>query len=234
MKSHILGRYSIALSIFLAIVVLLGCPKASDTQSASDNAAAGKSVQTAEPAKTTLSGMIRIDGSSTVYPITAAVAEEFMNENPDVKVNVGVSGTSGGFKKFVASETDISDASRPIKQVEMDKLSEVGLDFVELPVAYDGLAVVVNPENDWVDYLSVEDLKAIWEPDSKVTKWSDVRKGFPEIPLNCFGPGTDSGTFEYFTEAIVGEARKCRQNFMPSEDDNVLVQGVAGDKGGLL
>jgi len=123
MKSHILGRYSIALSIFLAIVVLLGCPKASDTQSASDNAAAGKSVQTAEPAKTTLSGMIRIDGSSTVYPITAAVAEEFMNENPDVKVNVGVSGTSGGFKKFVASETDISDASRPIKQVEMDKLS---------------------------------------------------------------------------------------------------------------
>ncbi|SHM44031.1 phosphate ABC transporter substrate-binding protein, PhoT family (TC 3.A.1.7.1) [Caldanaerovirga acetigignens] len=178
----------------------------------------------------TLSGNIEIDGSSTVYPITEAVAEEFMKIYPEVNVTVGVSGTGGGFKRFVVGEIDINDASRPIKEEEIEKAKQNGIEFIELPVAYDGITVVVNKENDWVDSLTIEELKKIWSPDSKVTKWSDIRPGWPEQKINLYGPGTDSGTFEYFTEAVNGKARESRFDYTASEDDNVLVQGVSQDK----
>jgi phosphate transport system substrate-binding protein len=157
-----------------------------------------------------------------------------MSEYPNVRVTVGISGTGGGFKKFVKGETDINDASRPVKQKEFDAMAPLGIHVIEIPVAFDGLAVMVNPQAHWVDYLSVEELKAICEPESKINNWSQVRRGFPDQPLNLYVPGTDSGTFEYFTEAIVGEAGAHRSDCAAmSEDDNVLIKGIAGDKGGL-
>ncbi len=180
-----------------------------------------------------LSGTVTIDGSSTVFPVTEAVAEEFQREYPGVRVLVAISGTGGGFKKFIAGETDINDASRPVKQSEIEKLAAKGVEFIELPVAFDGIAVMVNPANDFVDYLTPEELKKIWQPGSTVQKWSDVRPQWPDLPIKLYGPGTDSGTFDYFTEAIVGKAQACRPDFTASEDDNVLVQGIAGDENAL-
>jgi len=176
-----------------------------------------------------LRGRVLVDGSSTVYPITEAIAEEFMKEYPRVQVLVGISGTGGGFKKFLRKEIDINDASRPIKPSELALAREKGVAFIELPVAYDAIAVVVNPKNDWVDCLTTEELKRIWEPGSTVKYWSDVRPEFPHEPIRLYGPGTDSGTYDYFTEAIVGEEGASRPDFTASEDDNVLVQGVSGD-----
>ncbi len=173
---------------------------------------------------------IQVDGSSTVYPITEAVAEDFKTEQPGVRVTVGLSGTGGGMKKFVAGEIDICDASRPIKDAESAACKASGIEYIELEVAFDGLSVVVNPENDWGDCITVEQLKAIWQPESTVQKWSDLNPEWPSEPIKLYGPGTDSGTFEYFTEAIVGEARKSRADYSPSEDDNMLVTGVAGGK----
>lgn len=180
--------------------------------------------------------IIKIDGSSTVYPITEAVAEEFQKlKKKEVKVTVGISGTGGGFKKFCRGETDISNASRPILKKEMDVCKEQGIEYIELPVAYDGLAIMVNPKNTWVKSMTVEDLKKIWEPaaQGKITKWNHVRPEWPDAPLKLYGPGVDSGTFDYFTEAIVGKAKSSRGDFTASEDDNVLVQGIAGDKNAL-
>ncbi len=166
-----------------------------------------------------VTGAVEIDGSSTVYPITEAVAEEYMLSNDGaVRVTVGISGTGGGFKRFCAGETDINDASRAIKDTEVETCGAAGVEALELPVAYDGLSVVVNPRNDWVECLTVEELRRIWEPGSTVRRWSEVREGFPDAGILLYGPGTDSGTFDYFTA---------------SEDDNVLVQGVAGDRGAL-
>lgn len=178
---------------------------------------------------------IIIDGSSTVAPITSAVAEEFQRENPDVRVPVGISGTGGGFKKFCAGETDISDASRPIKESEFEECKANGIEYIELPVAFDGMAVMVNPANDWVECLTVEELKKIWEPEAEgvIMNWNQVREGFPDRPLNLYGAGVDSGTYDYFTQAIVGEEGASRGDFLPSEDDNVLVQGIAGDENAL-
>jgi len=176
---------------------------------------------------------IRIDGSSTVYPISAAVAEEFGEKNKDVKVTVGISGTGGGFKKFAAGEIDISDASRPIKATEAAAAAKNNIEYIELPVAYDALTVVVNPANTWCTSLTRAELKKIWEPGSKVNNWKDVREGFPDKALKLFGPGTDSGTFDYFTEAINGKEKASRSDFTASEDDNVLVEGVANDTGAL-
>ncbi len=176
---------------------------------------------------------IRIDGSSTVFPITEAVAEEFQRAHSDVRVTVGISGTGGGFKKFTVGETDINDASRTIKPSEVDAAAENSIEYIELPVAYDGISVVVNPDNAFVSSLTVEELNRIWEPASEVTSWSDVRDGFPDQPIALYGPGTDSGTFDYFTETITGESGACRADFTASEDDNVLVQGVAGDPNAL-
>lgn len=177
---------------------------------------------------------VKVDGSSTVFPITEAVAEEF-GKSGGGKVIVGISGTGGGFKRFCRGETDISDASRPIKQKEIDACREGGVQYVELPVAYDGLAVVINPQNTWVDYLTVEELKKVWEPGAQgvVTMWSQVRSGFPAREIQLFGPGTDSGTFDYFTEVVNGKSGSSRGDYTASEDDNVLVEGVASSPGGL-
>jgi phosphate transport system substrate-binding protein len=177
-----------------------------------------------------LSGTIGVDGSSTVYPITEAMAEEFMKGNPGVRVTVGESGTGGGFKRFCVGETDISDASRPIKDTEKQACAQGGVEFVDFQIAHDGLSIVVNPQNDFVTCLTTAELKKIWEPGSKVKSWSDVRAGFPNQPIKLFGPGTASGTFDYFTEEINGKQGASRPDYTASEDDNVLVQGVAGDK----
>jgi phosphate transport system substrate-binding protein len=180
--------------------------------------------------------IIKVDGSSTVYPITEAVAEEFQKmKKGSVKATVGISGTGGGFKKFSRGEIDISDASRPITKKEMEACKEAGIEFIELPVAYDGLAVLVNPKNNWVTSMTVAELKKIWEPaaERKITKWNQVNPAWPDIPLKLYGPGVDSGTFDYFTEAVVGKSRSSRGDFTASEDDNVLVQGIASDRGGL-
>ena len=190
-----------------------------------------------EEAATTneLSGSIKIDGSSTVYPITEAVAEEFRAVEPKVKVTVGVSGTGGGFKKFGRGETDISDASRPIKEKEAKICAENNITYVGLTVAYDGLAVLVNPENTWVDYFTVEELNTIWNPSAQNTimYWDQVREGWPHKELHLFGPGTASGTYDYFSEAVCCKKVGTRGDFTASEDDHVLVQGIAGDKNGL-
>lgn len=180
-----------------------------------------------------LSGTILADGSSTVFPITEAVAEEFQKEFPNVRVTAGVSGTGGGFQKFCNDETDLQNASRPIKDSEIQACSANGIEFIELTVANDGLAVVVNKDNTWAECLTTDELKKIWEPDSQVGNWSQVRSGFPNRPLRLFGPGTDSGTFDYFTDVINGEEGASRTDYTPSEDDNVLVQGVQGDEGAL-
>lgn len=180
-----------------------------------------------------LRGTIQIDGSSTVFPITEAVAEEFMREHPRVRVTVGVSGTGGGFAKFGRGETDISNASRPISSSEISHAEQGDIDFIELPVAYDGLAVLVNPANDWVECLTVDELRSIWIAGSDVQRWNQVRSEFPDRPITLYGPGTDSGTYDYFTEAVTGEEGNSRADFTASEDDNVLVQGIAGDQNAL-
>lgn len=178
-------------------------------------------------------GTLAIDGSSTVYPISQAVAEEFMKEHPDVSVTVNESGTGGGMKKFSKGEIDICNASRPIDAEEIAECAKHGVEFIEIPIAFDGLSIVVNPSNTFANDLTVAELKAIWAPESKVNNWSQVRPGFPDLALKLFGPGTDSGTFEYFTEAIVQKKKASRTDYAASEDDNVLVQGVGGEKGGL-
>lgn len=175
---------------------------------------------------------ITIDGSSTVFPVTEAMAEEFRSVQPGTDITIGVSGTGGGFQKFGRGEVDIANASRPIKEEEAALLRANNIDFVELEVAYDGLAVVVNPENDWVNCFTVEELKKIWEPSAQgtITRWNQIRPEWPDQEIHLFGPGVASGTFDYFTEAIVGKTGSSRGDYTASEDDNILVQGVAGDK----
>ncbi len=177
------------------------------------------------------SQVVKIDGSSTVYPVTEAVAEEFQKANKGLKVTVGVSGTGGGFKKFCRNEIDISNASRPILASEMADCKAVGVEYFELPVAFDALTVVINPKNTWLKQATVAELKKMWEPaaQGKVTRWNQVNPAWPDQPIKLFGAGSDSGTFDYFTEAIVGKSKSSRGDFTASEDDNVLVQGVAGD-----
>ena len=180
-----------------------------------------------------LSGKIRADGSSTVGPLVTLAAERFRKEEPDVRVTVGISGTGGGFERFCRGETDISNASRQIEDDEKAACAKKGIEFIELQVANDGLSVVVNPDNTWASCLTVDQLKKIWQPGSKVDRWSDVDEQFPDDELTLYGPGTDSGTFDYFTDAIVGEEGASRPDYTASEDDNVIVRGVAGDKGAL-
>ncbi len=178
-----------------------------------------------------LSGSVQVDGSSTVYPVTEAVAEEFRREAPDVRVTVGVSGTGGGMKKFSRGEIDIVDASRGINEAESAIAKENNISFVELEVAYDGLTVVVHPENDWVEEITLAELKKIWEPAAQgtITHWNQVRPEWPNEEIHLYGPGVESGTYDYFTEAIVGESHASRGDYTASEDDNVLVQGVSTD-----
>jgi phosphate transport system substrate-binding protein len=184
---------------------------------------------------THLSGTVSIDGSSTVYPISEAVAEEFKKAEPDVKVTVGLSGTGGGFKKFGRGETDINDASRPIKKSEEEACAANNIKPLELKVAFDGLAVVVSHENTWCSDMTVAELKMIWEPaaQGKIKKWNQIRKEWPDQEIHLFGPGVESGTYDYFTEAIVGKSHSSRGDYTASEDDNVLVQGIKSDKNAL-
>src|SRR5687768_12770683 len=181
------------------------------------------------------SQVIAIDGSSTVFPIGEAVAEEFQRANRGARVTVGTSGTGGGFEKFCRGEKDMANASRPIKAAEAAKCQSAGIEFIELPIAYDGLSVVVNPKNTWAASMTVAELKRVWQPEAQgqVTRWSQVRQGWPDREIRLFGAGTDSGTFDYFTETIVGKVQSSRGDYTASEDDNVLVQGVAGDENAL-
>ena len=180
-----------------------------------------------------LSGRIQADGSSTVGPFTTAAAERFQEVEPDVQVTVGVSGTGGGFERFCRGETDLSNASRPIKEEEAKLCADAGIDYVEFQVANDALTVVVNKDNDWVDCLTVDELKKIWQPGSKIDSWNDLDAPYPDEELTLFGPGTDSGTFDYFTDEIVGEEGASRSDYSASEDDNTIVTGVSGERGGL-
>lgn len=182
-----------------------------------------------------LSGDVIVDGSSTVEPLSSAAATMFRDQEPDVNVTVATSGTGGGFKRFCAGETDISDASRPISEDEKAACAKSGVEFTEIIVANDGLSLVVNPENDWADCLTTKQLATIWGPESEstVTTWNQVDPSFPNEKLDLFGAGTDSGTFDYFTEAINGEEGAIRTDYTPSEDDNLTVQGVSGSKGAL-
>jgi phosphate transport system substrate-binding protein len=179
--------------------------------------------------------VITADGSSTVAPITEAVAEEFQRANPGMKVTVGTSGTGSGMGRFCRDEIDIADASRPIRKDEVDKCTGAGIQFIELPVAYDGLAVVVHPKNTWATSMTIAELKKLWEPaaQGKVMRWNQIRPSWPDREVHLLGAGVDSGTFEYFTEAVAGKAKQSRGDYTSSEDDNVIVQGVAGDEGAL-
>ena len=188
--------------------------------------------EVSEPAVETLTGEILIDGSSTVFPITQAVAEEFTILNPDVKISVGVSGTGGGFKKFCPGETMISNASRAIKDKEVALCEENNTKYLEVQVGIDALSVVIPSSNDWATCLTVDELNSIWVADSSVSSWNEVRSTFPDVPIDLYGPGTDSGTFDFFNEEITGEAGS-RSDYTASEDDNVLVNGVSGSEGGL-
>ena len=220
-----LTRYSrLAIAVVAGALVLTACGGDNNTDAVNAGNGEGNGQ---------LSGSVKADGSSTVAPLTTAAAELFKEEQQGVNVTVGTSGTGGGFEKFCAGETDISDASRPIKDEEKAICDEKGIEYVEIAVANDALTVVVSKDNDWVDCLTTEQLKAIWEPKSKVSSWKDVDASFPDEKLDLFGPGTDSGTFDYFTAEINGEEGASREDYSPSEDDNVIVQGVSGSKGGL-
>jgi phosphate transport system substrate-binding protein len=208
--------------------------QSSPTQAPANNEGSGSGSM--EMDYSTLSGDIAIDGSSTVFPITEAVAEEFgILTNGNVRVTVGISGTGGGFEKFCNGETQVSDASRPIKASEVERCQQAGIDFIEIPVAIDGLTVMVNPQNDFVECITVEELHTIWAPEAEgtINHWNQVRPEWPNERIQIYGPGVDSGTFDYFTEVINGESQASRGDFTASEDDNVLVQGISGDRNSL-
>ncbi len=253
------GKFALLFGALLALIALVAvaCGGDDDDEKGGETPASGGQAtqagggQATQPAPTStpekvkepankaelakLKGEIIIDGSSTVYPVTAAAAEEFRKYAKDVRISVGISGTGGGFKKFCNGETDIQDASRPILPTEVEACKAKGIEYIELPVAYDGLSVVVSPKNTWAQCLTVAELKKIWEPDAqgKITNWKQVRDSFPDRPLKLYGAGADSGTFDYFTEAIVGKAKSSRGDYQASEDDNILVQGVSGDENSL-
>jgi phosphate transport system substrate-binding protein len=214
---------------FVAAVALAAC---SSSSAPAGGTSSGGVAGASGPAGA-LSGKVTVDGSSTVYPITEAVAEEFQKANPNVKVTVAFAGTGGGFKKFCNGETDMNDASRPIKDEEKTACTANAIDYAELQVAIDGLSVLVNPQNTWVDCLKTAELRKIWDQGSTVRTWADVRAGWPAEPIKLFGPGADSGTFDYFTEVINGKAKQSRSDYTQSEDDNQLVTGIAGDKDAL-
>ncbi|TMN22665.1 PstS family phosphate ABC transporter substrate-binding protein [Lentibacillus cibarius] len=223
--------------ISLLLVVLTACGNTEDSEESGNEEASSKTEQnTSEKGNSASENEtteVMVDGSSTVFPIMEAVAEEYQKENPDARVNIGTSGSGGGFEKFAAGETHISNASRPIKNEEKAALEEAGIDYTEFEIALDGLSIVVNKENDWVDQLTVEELNKMWSADGDVTTWADVREGWPEEEIQFYSPGADSGTFDYFSEVVFGEESDIRQDASLSEDDNVLVQGVTGSKNGI-
>lgn len=206
----------------IAVTAACGSDSAKDSDTGSNKTGSDQALQ----------GDVLVDGSSTVFPIMEAVSEEYMATQPDVNVSVGTSGTGGGFEKFIAGETDLSNASRPIKEEEAAGLKEKGIEYTELEIAYDGLSVVVNKENDFVDSLTVEELQKLWIEDGKTKKWSDIREGWPAEEIKFYSPGSDSGTYDYFDEVILSE-KEIVKTATFSEDDNVLVQGVSGDKNAI-
>lgn len=234
MNKQIKKLTSVLLMTTVLAISIAACGTAAPSATSSAGAAtSGTSTAAFEDTGVKLSGEIRIDGSSTVFPITEAVAEEFLAKYPDVKVPVGVSGTGGGFKKFIGKETDINAASRPIKDAEAADAKAAGVNYTVIEVAYDGLSIVVNKANTWATTMTVAELKKLWAPESTVKTWSELRPEWPNEAIKLYAPGTDSGTFDYFTETINGKAGAIRPDFVASEDDNVLVQGVAGDKNAI-
>lgn len=227
----------LSLAALASLVALTGCRSPSpEPPKTPPVAPKGEPKQAEAPtmnAPTGLAGAIKIEGSTTVLPISEAAAEEIQKANPKLNVTVGASGTGGGFKKFAADELDICDASRPVKDSEIEACAAKKIEFIELPIAFDGVTVNVNPQNTFVDKLTVAELKKMWEPDSKVQTWKDVRASWPAEPVKLYGPGTDSGTFEYFTEAVNGKAKACRSDYNASTSPNVQVTGISGDKGAL-
>ena len=239
---HLASAKGLLIIGLLAAVVMVACssdesPDQPATAASGDVSApaatARPAVKSESPQAGPLSGEIVIDGSSTVYPVTVAAAEDFRKEHPHVQIPVGISGTGGGFKKFTAGETEVSDASRPIKDSERELAAQNGITFIELAVAYDGLSVLVNPDNDWASCLTTDQLHEIWKPDSEITSWNQVDPSYPNLDIVLYGPDADSGTFDYFTEEINGDTGIIRDDFFPAVDDNVLVQGIAGDRGAL-
>ena len=231
------GLLVLAIVIGTLVVAACGSESTSEAPSAQPAAQGGTgavgATQQVTQQRAQLTGTIEIDGSSTVAPVTEAVAEEFRSTAPKVLVNVGISGSGGGFKRFTAGETDISDASRPMKEKEAATAAENGIEYYEFLVSLDGLSVMVNPKNDFVDCMTVEQLNMLWKPESTVNSWSDLDASWPDKRINLYGPGTDSGTFDYFTEEVNGEAKLSRADYTASEDDNVLVQGISGDRNSL-
>ena len=219
------ARFAYSLSILALTASLAACGGTTTTTEGDTGAAEVSGV----------SGAIQIDGSSTVFPISEAMAEEFQAINPDTQVTVGVSGSGGGFKKFCGGETDISNASRPIKDEEVATCEAAGIEFYEIPVAYDGITIVASKDNDWAQCLTVEQLNTAWSPDAEgsVDNWNQVDPAFPDEALALFGPGTDSGTFDYFTDEVNGEEGASRGDYTASEDDNVIVTGVQSASGGM-
>lgn len=230
----IVPSFTALLVSMILILVACGSDESSDQAALPSSVNTNSSVVTEMVGDPKMKGTIEIDGSSTVYPISEAVAEEFNKLYPKVRINVGVSGTGGGFKRFGIGETDLSDASRPMKNPKETSAAEKnGIRYTELRLGTDGLSVMVSPSNDFVDCLTTEELKMIWEPGSKVSNWNQVRKDFPDQKMRLYGPDTDSGTFDYFTEEIMGEVQLSRADYTASADDNVLIQGISGDKGSL-
>jgi len=220
--SKIIGKTFQLTSLFviLSMVIFVAACGSDDEDTLSHN-------------NSTLKGVIRIDGSSTVYPLSEAVAEDYGNKEKDVKLNVSVSGTGGGFKRFCPGETDISNASRPIKDKEINMCNENNVDYIELIIALDGLSIMVSPQNEFVDCLTMQELNNIWKPESLITNWKDIRDGFPDKKLDLYGPDTDSGTFDYFTDEVNGDEGVSRSDYTASADDNVLVTGISGSAGSL-
>jgi phosphate transport system substrate-binding protein len=225
---------TLVLSSMVLAFSLAACgDKKDDTQGSAATTSPKASEKPAESKAPALSGEIKIDGSSTVFPISMAVAEEFMKKNKGVKVTVGESGSSNGLKKLIAGEISIADSSRKIKDTEVAELKAKNEEAVEMPIAFDGITVVVNKKNTWATDITLEELNKIWAKDSKLSKWSEVRAGWPDKPIKLYGPGTASGTFEYFTEVVNKKPKESRSDYTASEDDNVLVKGVAGDEGAM-
>lgn len=217
----------------LVAAAFAGCEVKTNSGAATGGGGGAPSAPESPSADVKLSGDITVDGSSTVAPITSLIVEDFSELHPEVRVPVGTSGTSGGFKKFVRGDIDICDASRPISETEIEELKKNGIEWVELQVAIDGLSVCVNPKNDWCKSMTVAQLKTLWEPESKITKWNQIDPSWPDRNIKLFGADTDSGTFEYFTEAVVGKKKSSRADYQQNSEDNVLVQGIAQDEDAL-
>ncbi|WP_164668600.1 PstS family phosphate ABC transporter substrate-binding protein [Virgibacillus doumboii] len=227
------SKFLLTLAMSLLLFFLAACGNGDGSESTSGSGSDGGEGNGEGEETSTEVTEVMVDGSSTVFPIMEAVAEEYQKENPDARVNIGTSGSGGGFEKFAAGETHISNASRPIKAEEKQALEEAGIEYTEFEVALDGLSIVVNKENDWVDQLTVDELKKMWSEGGGVTTWADVREGWPEEEIKFFSPGADSGTFDYFSEVVFGEDAEIRKDASLSEDDNVLVQGVMGSKNAI-